>query len=128
MVGAAGAAVTTPVGALPLAPGPAVLAERATVVVLVRPEQLELSADPTGAPLAGEVCGYEYYGHDAVVRVRPDGGQPAELVVRVHGSVSWAVGARVGITAGGPVRAWPGPAAPPPDDHVDVITPMSSSR
>ena len=68
-------------------------------MVLVRPEQLELVSEEAGA-LAGEVTAYEYFGHDAVVRVRPDApcgpGEPS-LVVRVIGPTPAA--------AGGPGRA-----------------------
>ncbi|MGO9456322.1 MAG: ABC transporter ATP-binding protein [Acidimicrobiales bacterium] len=82
----------------------------AATVVLVRPEQLELVSEETGA-LAGEVTAYEYFGHDAVVRVRPDApcgpGEPS-LVVRVIGPTLLRPGDRVGLTARGPVRAWPG--------------------
>ncbi len=80
-------------------------------MVLVRPEQLHLLAEPGGAPLTGLVEGYEFFGHDAVVRVRPDGerGQaPPALVVRVTDGRAWERGERVGLAASGPVRAWPG--------------------
>ncbi len=82
----------------------------AAAVVLVRPEQLELVSEEAGA-LAGEVTAYEYFGHDAVVRVRPDApcgpGEPS-LVVRVIGPTLLRPGDRVGLSARGPVRAWPG--------------------
>jgi iron(III) transport system ATP-binding protein len=81
------------------------------VVVLVRPEQLHLLAEPGGAPLTGLVEGYEFFGHDAVVRVRPDdehGQESPPLVVRVTGGPAWERGERVGLAASGPVRAWAG--------------------
>ena len=81
----------------------------ATVLVLVRPEQLELVTARAGA-LTGVVTDYEYFGHDAVVRVLPDApcgpGEPS-LVVRVIGPTVLRPGDRVGLTGRGPVRAWP---------------------
>jgi iron(III) transport system ATP-binding protein len=78
-------------------------------MVLVRPEQVELVAEDAGV-LAGEVTGYEYFGHDAVVRIRPDTpcgpGEPS-LVVRVIGPTLLRPGDRVGLAGRGPVRAWP---------------------
>jgi iron(III) transport system ATP-binding protein len=75
--------------------------------VMVRPEQILLSADDTeGVP--GVVRSYEYFGHDAVVRVQPDGnlGLP-ELVVRITGGRPWAPGSRVSLQVQGVVVAWP---------------------
>ena len=70
--------------------------------VLVRPEQIRLDDPPNGG-LTATVRSYEYYGHDAVVRVRPDLGELPDLVVRVTGGVplepgppGGAVGARGG--------------------------------
>ncbi len=107
-----GASVVTPVGALGLAAGCVGLHGGDRALVLVRPEQLELNGDGREA-LTGEVRGYEYFGHDGVVRVRPDDEACDDLVVRVHGAVAWHRGARVGIRARGPVLAWPArPGAP----------------
>jgi iron(III) transport system ATP-binding protein len=106
-----GGAVDTVLGRLPLAPGTAVAAS-AIVTVLVRPEQLELRSDPdfhagAGPALCGSVVACEYYGHDAVVRVQPDG-EPdgAELVARTSGGPQLPPGCRVAVTARGPVQAW----------------------
>jgi iron(III) transport system ATP-binding protein len=86
-------------GTTPPATGPA--------VVLVRPEQLEVSDDPASAPRHGEVVAAEFLGHDVVVRVRPDGDASAPpLVARVAGNRLLAVGTRVGMRAEGPVVAW----------------------
>ena len=52
--------------------------------VMVRPEQIRLDESPNGGIVA-TVQSYEYYGHDAVVRVRPEGGSLPDLVVRVSG-------------------------------------------
>jgi len=107
-----GGSVRTVLGLLPLdGPHPAAVGGADGVVVLVRPEQLRLVRESGGAPLTGLVEEYEFFGHDAVVRVRPDGNgtQPsAPLVVRVAGGPAWEPGERVGLAASGPVRAWAG--------------------
>ena len=79
-------------------------------VVLVRPEQLEVTDDPSGSPRQGEIVRAEFLGHDVVVWVKADGGDSAApLVARVAGNRSLVVGDRVGMRAEGPVVAWAGP-------------------
>ena len=84
--------------------------------VMVRPEQIELGE--VGEGIDGIVAGYEYYGHDAVVRIRlerkgvPEPGVP-ELVVRITGGAPLAPGLRVGLSVRGPVVAWPAGSADP---------------
>ena len=106
-----GPEVDTPLGRL-AGQGGAAAGPGADAVVLVRPEQLALERRPADAPLAGVVGEYEYYGHDAVVRVRPDRpcGAPT-LVARINGGAAWPVGTPVGLRAEGPVLAWPAPEA-----------------
>ena len=94
-------------------------------MALVRPEQLVLGAEGEGT-MAGVVTEYEYYGHDAVVRVRPDrpcGPDGHSLVVRVIGVDRVRPGDRVGWPAGG--RSGPG-RIPPGQDDVIVTTPVWS--
>jgi ABC-type sugar transport system ATPase subunit len=77
---------------------------------MVRPEQIELG--DVGEGIDGTVTSYEYYGHDAIVRIRlerngvPEPGVP-ELVVRVTGGSPLAPGHLVGLSVKGPVVAWP---------------------
>jgi iron(III) transport system ATP-binding protein len=105
-----GPAVDTVLGRLPLAAGCGA-AGAGVVTVLVRPEQLELSTDGrAGGGLAGHVVACEYYGHDAVVRVQPDGDPDGpQLIVRTSGGPQVAAGARVTVTAAGAVQAWARP-------------------
>jgi len=81
------------------------------VRVMVRPEQLVLD-DASTPGVSSVVRSYEYFGHDAVVRVQPDNGGLPELVVRITGGVPLAPGARVGVSVHGAVMVWPldGPA------------------
>jgi lipoprotein-anchoring transpeptidase ErfK/SrfK len=53
------------------------------------------------------VASYEYFGHDAVVRVHPSVDGLPDLVVRVSGGSPLELGRRVGISVHGPVVAWP---------------------
>jgi iron(III) transport system ATP-binding protein len=74
--------------------------------VLIRPEQLVIG-DAAGAALAGTIESYQYFGHDAVVRVHPDAAGLPDLVVRVTGGTPLVAGARVGLAVQGAVVAWP---------------------
>ncbi len=85
------------------------------VTVLIRPEQLEISerklavdAESQGPGcLAGRVVACEYYGHDAVLRVQPDGaGASQTVIVRTSGGPQLLPGALVFVRARGPVVAW----------------------
>ena len=111
--GTAGA-VDTILGRLPLEPASALSAGSGEVTVLVRPEQLEIFANGPAAHdgarpdcLAGRVVACEYYGHDAVVRVQPDG-EPGgqEVIVRTAGGPQLPAGAPVYVRARGAVIAW----------------------
>jgi iron(III) transport system ATP-binding protein len=106
-------AVDTILGRLPLETGAAGLEQSAPVTVLVRPEQLEIIARPPTAAgaaaefLAGRVIACEYYGHDAVVRVRPESGPAGQdVIVRTSGGPQLPAGSPVLVRARGPVVAW----------------------
>ena len=104
------ATVDTVLGRLPLAAESSVPAGSGPVTVLVRPEQLEILPDSQQAGpgcLAAHVVACEYYGHDAVVRVRTAAtpGGP-EIIVRTAGGPQLPAGSSVAIRATGPVVAW----------------------
>jgi iron(III) transport system ATP-binding protein len=99
-------AVDTVLGRLPLSAGCEPTGS-GVVTVLVRPEQLQADPDAAAEGLTGHVVACEYYGHDAVVRVQPDGDPDGpQLVVRTTGGPQLAAGSRVAVTARGPVQAW----------------------
>ena len=110
--GQPGRLVTTMLGRLPVCEGSAVTAEPGPVTVLIRPEQLEIVAGVPDASdqaefLAGRVIACDYYGHDAVVRVRADGHAGGdEVIVRTTGGPQLPTGALVIVRARGPVIAW----------------------
>jgi iron(III) transport system ATP-binding protein len=91
------------------------------VKVMVRPEQLILDENGTrGIPSV--IRSYEYFGHDAVVRVQPEIAGLGELVVRITGAEPLVPGARVGVSVHGPVVVWP------LDDQRPVSAPWEAER
>ena len=126
--GAGVSVVTTALGELEiapsrLAPGPGApnggakgsgepVSPNERVSVMVRPEQLVLGEVEKGG-IPSVVRSYEYFGHDAVVRVQPDGPGLPELVVRITGGTPLVQGARVGLTVHGAVVVWPVTAEEP---------------
>ncbi len=90
-------------------------------VVMVRPEQLDVhvcedGAHASAAGVRGRVEQCRYYGHDALLHIRPE--QPAGpvqagdversqgaelLLARVHGERALPIGTRVAVAARGPV-------------------------
>ncbi len=75
-------------------------------VVIVRPEQLRVclgNESDEGLPGTVEQC--RYYGHDALLHIRPDGPGASTLIARVRGERALAAGTTVQITARGPVSA-----------------------
>ena len=106
-----GTSVRTALGELEVSPPPETgdlpvqVPVRVPVRVMVRPEQL-LLGDVASSAITSVVRSYEYFGHDAVVRVQPTTGLP-ELVVRITGGSPLAPGTRVGLTVHGAVTVWP---------------------
>ncbi len=108
-------AARTPLGALTLRAQEGVPSSGAGVV-MVRPEQLDVrpyaqtgedsgSGEPDGL-LRGHVEQCRYYGHDALMHIRPESPKLTEpLLVRVHGEYALPVGAEVTVAAHGPVTA-----------------------
>jgi len=118
-----GARVRTALGELEVTPQPETPAGSGAEVrqvaggpvrVMVRPEQL-LLVDAASSDISSVVRSYEYFGHDAVVRVQPDDNGLPELVVRISGGTPLTPGARVGLTVEGPVAVWPLEPGPPAD-------------
>ena len=110
----AGTAVTT-LGALAIADGGSPFAEAQRVMVLVRPEQLELRASHAGTGngaggLRGRVVECHYFGHDMLVTVEVSGGVAGErpvLHARLTGKAPLGADSAVALSVEGPVKAWP---------------------
>ncbi|HEV3035394.1 MAG TPA: ABC transporter ATP-binding protein [Solirubrobacteraceae bacterium] len=88
-------------------------------VVMIRPEQLEVralgaganagaGAEEPGARITGRVQHCRYYGHDALLQIRPeqpDGAAETLLLARVHGEQALPAGTRVTVAAHGHATA-----------------------
>jgi iron(III) transport system ATP-binding protein len=75
-------------------------------VVMIRPEQLDVrireEGDSAEPGLGGRVEECRYYGHDALLQIRPEHAGEAELLLaRVHGEQALPVGTAVTVTARG---------------------------
>ena len=99
--------VQTVLGLLPLMHNEPGFPPTGHVTVLVRPEQIELGPGEQGEVRA-RVLSYGYHGHDAVVRVQPEGGEDGQpILVRVLGGErQLPPGSPVTLHAKGPVIAW----------------------
>ena len=87
---AAGGWVECELGSLPV-DGP-----DGQVVVLLRPEDIEVTAADRGA---GQVMSAEYFGHDQLIEIRLDSG--VTLQARAHARHRFAAGARVAVHPSG---------------------------
>jgi iron(III) transport system ATP-binding protein len=105
-----GGVAQTPLGPLALREAPD---GAAGGLVLLRPEQLEVTPAADGESAAGELSGRielcRYYGHDALLQIRAEESAGSELLLaRVHGERALPAGTRVRVHANGPVTALPG--------------------
>ncbi len=131
-----GAVAETALGALALR-REAAAATKAAGVVMVRPEQLEVSvrADAqsgAGTGIGGRVEECRYYGHDALLHIRPEQPGVAMLIARVGGESALAAGTSVLVTAHGPVTelslARPRDAAAARPGPPQTVAEVASSR
>ncbi len=103
---AAGGSVASELGELPLArPCP-----EGPVRVLLRPEQLRLSAGPrsAGPGTRARVRGVDFYGHDARIELELPSGR--RVHARTEGADLPAEGTEVGVVVSGPAVPFPGTA------------------
>jgi iron(III) transport system ATP-binding protein len=97
----------TSLGSLALREQP-VVGKNGPGVVMVRPEQLEVRMrgehDGGSEPgLEGRIEQCRYYGHDALLHIRPDQGAAELLLARVQGEQALPIGALVTVSAHGHV-------------------------
>ncbi len=69
--------------------------------IVIRPEEIKLDRNLTGAQSVGRISKIDYYGHDAMVTVDCAG---QVLKVRIPGPFDYAVGEEVSLEHAGPVR------------------------
>jgi iron(III) transport system ATP-binding protein len=99
---------STPLGRLALRSGSARAAHPTAAVVMVRPEQVEISTGPGVHGLSARVLESQFHGHDTVMVVKPDEASGlGVLVARTDGDKALAPGTAVTVTARGSVLAWP---------------------
>jgi len=108
---AAADTIAAAVEGAPPAVAPHLREDRRSSAVLVRPEQLDVRPRAAAYPpdndeqgLTGRVEQCRYYGHDALLHIRPQAADDGELLLaRVHGAHALAVGTPVTVSAHGPV-------------------------
>jgi iron(III) transport system ATP-binding protein len=89
------------------------IADGMNLLVLVRPEQLVLSEHTREDRATARVLDTEFYGHDAVVRVRATGSESLLLSARTPNPIRLPrVDDEVCLEVLGPVVAWPRDGAP----------------
>lgn len=121
-----GSFVTTAFGSLSLMPGALPLPDGTPVVVMVRPEQIQVSMPDgnvrplgnTAVPadialsntcdgLLGTITDIEFYGHDVVVRVAPETPCGTETIVaRASNSLAAGISTPVILSVSEPVHVW----------------------
>jgi ABC-type sugar transport system ATPase subunit len=69
--------------------------------IVIRPEEIKLDRNLTGAQSIGRISKIDYYGHDAMVTLDCAG---QVLKVRIPGPFDYAVGEQVSLEHAGPVR------------------------
>ena len=118
--------VTTPFGTLSTS-GSSTSASHQPVIVLIRPEQVQVNGDSDGPGVPGQVIETGFHGHDAVVRIAPEAGYGLpSITARILGDLRFAPGAAVRMTIRGPVGAWPSvPAGGDPAALPSATTPAS---
>jgi iron(III) transport system ATP-binding protein len=82
-------------------------AQGSSLVVLLRPEQIALDTEAADSATSAVVVETEFYGHDAVVRLRPSWERSTLLTARTgDASRAPSVGTTVSLGVRGPVVAW----------------------
>lgn len=69
--------------------------------VVIRPEEIKISADPAQGMISGQINKIDYYGHDAMISINVADNL---LQVRIPGPLDFEVGQKVGLTHVGPIR------------------------
>ena len=76
------------------------------VTALIRPEQIKVLPEADGE-LTGSIVSCDYFGHDTLLSVTPDGDSAGPVLVRTGYEGSLPVGTRVSLAVSGPVTVWP---------------------
>jgi iron(III) transport system ATP-binding protein len=119
-----GRLAVTSLGALPVGEYMAARREAEQVLVLIRPEQIEVRAGTGADGFPGRIVESHYYGHDIVVIVETaqGAGSSTRIRARLSGRPPLRVGTIVTIRATGPVKIWGA------ERHPWVAVPASPAR
>ena len=108
-----GMSVQSEFGPLTVLPGTPSFGAPTAVVVLIRPEQIDVvRADGPGGPdrgpgLGGRITQSEFYGHDHLLTVVPErGGGPDPVVARAPAGQDWPIGGQVTLFVREAVHVW----------------------
>jgi iron(III) transport system ATP-binding protein len=74
--------------------------------LLLRPEQVTLHAQPTGAAVQASVIELRYHGHEGIAQLRLHHLEKETVLVRVSGELVLALGQDVWVAASGPAQVW----------------------
>ncbi len=114
-----GTLVDTPLGKLTAQWRGEPLPSGSPVKVLIRPEQIDMTAADSEHGMAGQIVRCGYHGHDAVLHVQIDEEHGVRhLTVRTAGEAPPAPGSKVRLSARGPVLVW---GAQPTNGHPELF-------
>jgi iron(III) transport system ATP-binding protein len=101
----------TAFGVLPVVQGLPSILDGSPILVLLRPEQIDVFPyEEEGPGLAATIGHCDYFGHDAVMTACPlEVSEPAKLILRVPGHRVLCPGTKVRLTFRGEVLAWTRP-------------------
>jgi iron(III) transport system ATP-binding protein len=127
-----GTLVDTPLGRLAAQWRGEPLPSGSPVRILVRPEQIDMTAADGEQGLAGQIVRSGYHGHDAVLHVEIDEGHgERQLTVRTAGEVPPAPGSKVRLSVRGSVLVWAAPSIdgdPESEGPSRAFRPSTSGR
>ena len=72
--------------------------------LVIRPEEIKVSAEPSAMALSAIISKVDYYGHDAVLQLVLDSWPDEEITARVAGPVGFSVGQKTWVEHAGPIR------------------------
>ncbi len=72
--------------------------------LVIRPEEILVSAEPSAAAFSAVVSKVDYYGHDAVLQLVLDSWPDEEITARISGPLGFSVGQKLWVKHVGPIR------------------------
>jgi iron(III) transport system ATP-binding protein len=72
--------------------------------LVIRPEEIIVSPEPSAASLSAIVTKVDYYGHDAVLQLLLDSWPDEEITARIAGPLGFSLGQKLWVKHAGPIR------------------------